>query len=335
VRRSSEYRVMKPARISFSVNTDGRQSRRLNPVERPELRQHTAVAAETRHAALNREDVRRRFDAAAAGFEGADFVHRHAATGLFERLAPMVLEAGRVLDAGSATGAASRSLARTWRKSRVISLDLSRRMLEAGRKNRSRFARISELQANAEQLPLADGCIDLVFANLLLPWCIDTAGFFGEVRRVLRKDGVFAFSTFGPDSLREVREAWAEVDSDEHVNAFPDMHDIGDLAVRAGLRDPVLDVDYLTVSYRSSEALFRDLTSTGARNCLQRRRHTLTGKQRFACMRAALERNLRDGVLPLRLELVFGHAFGSGPVPAAGRAGEYRLDVGDIGRRQR
>lgn len=293
------------------------------------------MAADPRPGALNLNDVRRRFDRAAAGFDGADFVHRHAAAGLFERLAPMVLTVERVLDVGSATGSASRALAKTWRKSRVISLDRSLSMLEAARRRRSRFARISELQADVQQLPLADGCIDLVFANMFLPWSIDAAGFLGEVRRVLREDGVFAFSTFGPDSLREVREAWAEVDRDEHVNAFPDMHDIGDLAVRAGLRDPVLDVDYLTVAYRSSDVLFRDLTAAGARNCLQRRRRTLTGKQRFARMREALERKFTGGTLPLRLELVFGHAFGSGPVHTVAQGHEYRLDVADIGRRRR
>lgn len=279
--------------------------------------------------------MRRRFDGAAAVFESADFVHRHAAAGLLERLVPMTLTVERVLDAGTAAGAASRALAKTWRKSHVVSLDLSMRMLRKARANRSRFARISELQADAMQLPLADGSIDLVFANMLLPWSIDPAGFFGEVRRVLRKEGLIAFSTLGPDSLRDVREAWAEVDGDEHVNVFPDMHDIGDLAVRAGLRDPVVDVDYLTVAYRSSDALFRDLTHAGARNSLEHRRRTLTGKQRFARMRAALDGRFGHDGLPLRLELVFGHAWGSGPLPAAGTGHEVRLDVADIGRRRR
>ncbi len=284
---------------------------------------------------LSRRDVRRRFDHAAGSFAGADFVHRHTAAGLLERLAPMTFTVERVLDAGSAAGAASRALARTWRKSRVISLDFSLPMLRQARASRSRFARISELQADAAQLPLADGSIDLVFANMLLPWSIDPAGFLGEVRRVLRKEGVFAFSTLGPDSLREVREAWAEVDADEHVNAFPDMHDVGDLVVRAGLRDPVVDVDYLTVAYRSTAALFKDLTAAGARNCLAGRRRTLTGKQRFARMRAALERGFAGDGLPLRLELVYGHAFGSGARPAALRDREYRLGVADIGRIKR
>lgn len=244
----------------------------------------------------------------------------------------MVTEVGRILDVGSATGSASRELARKYRKSSVISLDLSFGMLEKARKARSRFSRILEIQADAAYLPVVSGSIDLVFSNMLLPWSDDQEALFREIGRVLRKDGLFAFSSLGPDSLRELRDAWGAVDSDDHVNAFLDMHDTGDQLVRAGLRDPVLDVDSLNVVYRSSAALFRDLTAAGARNSLRRRRHTLTGKRRFASMRERLERMLGGGSRPLELELVFGHAWGGGPpLPA----GEYRLDVADIGRRRR
>lgn len=290
------------------------------------------TSAETRPRLFDAASLRRRFDRAAARFDGADFVHRHAAAGLFERLAPMLLEPARILDAGSATGNASRELARRYRKSRVVSLDLSFRMLETAKARRSRFARVREVQADALRLPLADDCIDLVVANMLLPWADDAPRFFGEVRRVLRKEGLFGFSTLGPDSLREVREAWASVDGGAHVNPFPDMHDIGDAILRAGLADPVLDVDYLTVTWPGAEALFRDLTAAGARNSLVGRRRTLTGKRRFAEMRKRLEALSGDAPLPLRFEIVFGHAWGAGP---ALPAGEYRLDVGDIGRRRR
>lgn len=281
---------------------------------------------------LKSDDVRRRFDRAAAGFDDADFVHRHAAAGLFERMSPMLVDVERILDAGAATGNASRALAAKYRKSRVLSLDLSFRMLQKAKARHSRFSRIAELQADAARLPLVTGSIDLVFANMLLPWSDDFPALFAEIGRVLRNDGLFAFSTLGPDSLRELRGAWQAVDAHEHVNAFADMHDIGDALVHAGFRDPVLDVDFLTVVYRSCTALFRDLTSAGARNSLQRRRHTLTGKRRFKAMRERLERAFRDGSLPFRLELVFGHAWGGGPRHPAG---EYRLDVGDIGRRRR
>src|SRR5690606_21594655 len=157
---------------------------------------------------LDTRSVRRRLDRAATGFDGADFVHRHVAAGLFERLDPMRLAPERILDVGAATGNTSRALAQRYRKSRVLSLDLSFAMLARARARHSRFARIRELQADAGRLPLVEGSIDLVFANLFLPWSADPPLFFREVRRVLRREGLFAFSSLGPDTLRELREAW-------------------------------------------------------------------------------------------------------------------------------
>jgi malonyl-CoA O-methyltransferase len=297
----------------------------------PDLRQHTAIVTTNRYpGALNSDDVRRRFDRAARRFDGADFVHRQAAAGLFERMSPMLLDVQRILDAGAGAGRASRELAAKFRSGRVISLDLSFEMLRQAKRNRRRFARITELQANASRLPLLTGSIDLVFANLLLPWCDDIPALFAEVGRVVRKDGLFVFSSLGPDSLQELRQAWSAVDPHEHVNAFVDMHDLGDTLLRAGFREPVLDVDYLTVLYRDLQALFRDMTACGARNCLEGRPRTLTGKGRFGAMCGLLEQRFSEGTLPLRLELVFGHAWGGGTQ----YPGEYRLDVSAIGRRR-
>jgi malonyl-CoA O-methyltransferase len=282
--------------------------------------------------ALSAAHAARRFERAAPTFDAAGFVHRHAAEGLMERMAPMLVTVDRILDAGSATGSASRSLAKLYRRSRIVSLDRSGEMLRRARKLRSRFSKITELQADAAALPLQQESIDLVFSNMLLPWMDDLEGFFVPVNRVLRKDGLFVFSTLGPDSLREVREAWARIDHEEHVNTFIDMHDIGDALVRSGLREPVLDVEHLTITYRSVEDLFADLTRCAARNCLQGRRRTLTGRRRFDQMKRALADGSREGALHLELELVFGHAWGGGPVP---ERGEFRLDVSQIGRRSR
>ncbi|HEX7061583.1 MAG TPA: methyltransferase domain-containing protein [Woeseiaceae bacterium] len=279
---------------------------------------------------FDERSVKRRFDRAAAHFEDADFVHRHAAAGLLERLAPMRLAPALVLDVGAATGSTSRELARRYRKARVLCVDVSLAMLARARSQRSRFARIREIQAEPAHLPLADGSVDLLFANLYLPWSGDPPRFFGEVRRVLRKEGLFAFATLGPDSLRELREAWDAAGGGAHVNPFPDMHDVGDAILRAGLADPVLDVDQLSVRWPDSGALFRDLTAAGARNSLARRRASLTGKQRFAAMREHLETRLAAAAASF--EIVFGHAWGTGPAPPPG---EYRLDVGAIGRRVR
>jgi len=278
---------------------------------------------------LNLRDVRRRFDRAASGFDAVDFIHSATREGLLTRLAPMLVDAKTIVDLGCATGAGTRALSKQFRRAHIISIDLSQQMLRQAQHKRSFFGRRSVIQANAAALPLAAHSVDLVFANLLLPWISDPAILFTEIARVLRNEGLFIFSALGPDSLRELRQAWQGVSDDAHVNRFLDMHDIGDAAVRSGLRDPVLDVDRLRVSYEKPEAFFADLTALGGRNSLQNRPRSLTGKARFGAMTDALA---DPDALAFDLELVYGHCWGSG---AASTGGEVRVDAFEIGRRKR
>ena len=278
----------------------------------------------------NAAHVRRRFDRAAATFDSADFVHRNTFTGILERLDPVAIAPAVIVDLGCATGSGSLELARTFRKARIVSVDLSHAMLLAAGKKRGWLSKSREVQGDVEMLPLRSASTDLVVANLLLPW-VDLQRCLAEVARVLRKDGVFAFATLGPDSLMEIRRAWSREDDGRHALEFADMHDIGDALVRAGLRDPVVDVDRLVVSYRDIASLFTDLTNSGARNSLAGRRKTLTGKERFHRMRGALQEGAGSGPLEMTLELVYGHAWGGG---AAGGA-EFRLDPASIGVRRR
>jgi malonyl-CoA O-methyltransferase len=276
---------------------------------------------------LVRRDIRRQFDRAAASFDTADFVHAATRQGLVERLEPLLVEPRTILDLGSATGGTGRLLRKRFRRARVVSLDLSHAMLAEARKQKSLFARASFVQAEAASLPFADGAFDLVVANLLLPWIHETGPVFSEVARVLRKGGVFAFATLGPDSLQELRAAWANVDEAAHVNRFEDMHDIGDGLVRAGLADPVLDVDRLAVSYENPDRLFADLARAGARNALSARPRGLVGRTRFQAMKDALAARHAAGRIVLDLELVYGHCWGAG---AKNEPGQYRIDANRI-----
>ncbi len=277
-------------------------------------------------------DVQRQFDRAAANFDGANFVHLATFDGLVERLAPVSINPALILDLGAATGRGSRQLAKTFKKSRVISLDLSAEMLQQAKHNKPWLSRLTELQGDAMHIPLRNASVDLVFANQLLPWIGDLSLSLTEVARVLKKGGLFAFATLGPDSFKELRDAWHDDDGDAHVNHFPDMHDVGDGLVQAGLLDPVLDVDYLTVTYADNRTLYADLAACGARNALTGRRQSLTGKQRFAGMEAHLDAGCKEGDLSLTLELVYGHAWGNGPRP---QPGEFRLDANTISLRTR
>lgn len=260
----------------------------------------------------NTKHSRRRFERAASSFDDADFVHAATREGLLMRLDPLLVDARTVVDLGSATGATSPFLARQFKGARVISVDLAHNMLAKAHTKKSWLSKSSFVQADARALPFPDQSIDVIFSNLLLP-CLDDPGpVFAETARVLKKGGVFAFATLGPDSLQEIRRAWHQVDNDAHVNRFPDMHDLGDGLVNAGLSDPVLDVDRLSVSYSNTERLFADLTATGARNSLQNRSRGLTGRRRFAAMVMALDEATTEKSISLDLELVYGHCWGAG-----------------------
>ena len=272
----------------------------------------------------------RRFDHAAANFAAADFVHAVARQGLLERLAPMLLEPEVIVDLGSGVGAGATKLAASYPASNVIAVDSSAAMLQQLRQANETNPRIRALHATAETLPLQEESVDLVFANLLLPWLNDPAPVLRRVAEVLRPGGLFLFSALGPDSLRELRKAWAQVDNYGHVHFFEDMHNVGDAMVGAGLADPVLDVDYLTVTYRDPAKLFADLTATGARNSLIGRKRSLTGRGEFHKMEQALRAQMSDDTLPVTIELVYGHAWGVG---APGQPGEFRIDPAGIRRR--
>ncbi len=273
---------------------------------------------------LNKADAERRFDRAATSFDDADFAHRQVADGLFDRLAPMTLEPVSVVDLGCATGSAMRPLEKRFRKARVVGVDRSAAMLRIAAERKGLLSRQRFVRADAEALPFADHSTGLVFSNLLLPWLPNPDRCFSEVSRVLSKDGLFLFSTLGPDSLGTLGEAFAEVDNSPRINAFADMHDIGDGLVRAGLRDPVLDVERLTITYSSADKLLADLTGCGARNALVDRRRGLLGRRQY---RAAVEKLEAGGTIRIELEVVFGHAWGSGQRPGAVRVNASSIPI--------
>lgn len=278
---------------------------------------------------LRLRDIQRRFDRAATSFDNSDFVHQVTREGLVDRLEPLLLEPTTILDLGSATGATGRLLRKRFKRAHIVSFDLSQPMLRQGRKQKAWFSRTSFVQGDANHLPFAVAAFDMVVANQLLPWAPEPRPVFDEVARVLVPGGVFAFATLGPDSLREIARAWARVDSNVHVNRFADMHNIGDGLVGAGLSDPVLDVDRLSVSYESADKLFADLTQAGARNALTDRARGLAARGSFTAMTAALAD--MQGRITLDLELVYGHCWGAGPKndPA-----NYHIDANQIPRRR-
>jgi malonyl-CoA O-methyltransferase len=277
--------------------------------------------------------VRRSFDRAARSYDEAAALQAEVRDRLLERLDYVALEPGVILDVGCGTGHSSRALKDRFPGARVIALDIAEGMLaEAGRRQswRRRFARVC---GDAARLPLAGGSVDLVFSNLTLQWCPDPDAAFAEFRRVLRPRGLLNFTTFGPSTLVELREAWAQADGHTHVSRFADMHELGDGLVRAGLAEPVMDVERLTLAYANVLGLMRDLKAIGARNAATTRSRGRTGRGRLQAMQAAYETRRSGGVLPATYEVVFGQAWGPAGEPSrVRRSGEFSISPGAIGR---
>ncbi len=266
-------------------------------------------------AAIDKRQARRAFCRAAARYDEVAVLQREIAGRMLERLRLVRLQPRSILDLGSGTGLAIDGLMQRYPGSRVLALDFALPMLQRARRRGRLLRRPACICGDLERLPIADASIDLIYSNAALQWSNDLEATFRELLRVLRPGGLLMFTTFGPDTLKELRQAWSVVDGYSHVSNFPDLHEVGDALVRARFADPVVDVDRMTLTYREVDGLMRDLKVLGAHNVTRERPRGLTGRGRLQAMRAAYETCRRNGLLPASYEVVYGHAWAPEPRP--------------------
>ncbi|MFO1322698.1 MAG: malonyl-ACP O-methyltransferase BioC [Burkholderiales bacterium] len=272
--------------------------------------------------------VRRAFGRAAATYDGAAVLQREVGARMASRLDYVKVTPATVLDVGCGTGEAVGELSVRYPQARVVAVDAALPMVvaarERARRGRSLLRKLLPAPftgardpwfvcADVNALPLPGVAFDVVWSNLLLQWVNDLPRAFGELRRVLKVGGLLTFTTFGPDTLHEVRRAFARADGHTHTNRFVDMHDLGDMLVAAGFADPVMDMEKITLTYADAGALMRELKQLGATNATRGRPHGLTGRRRWQRMLAALEAMRRDGRIPATFEVVYGHAWKGTP----------------------
>jgi malonyl-CoA O-methyltransferase len=208
-------------------------------------------------------------------------------------------------------------------------------MLQQAARHQPWLRKFGRVVADASRLPFRNASFDVVFSNLMYQWCDDLGAALAEAQRVLRPGGRLLFTTFGPDTLFELRTAWAAVDPDSnHVNRFLDIHDVGMAVSHAGLVEPVLDVDRIVRHYTDARELMRELKAIGAHNLTAGRPRGLTGPKRFQAMLGHYESFRRNGQLPASYEVVFVSAWGGEPrAPTITRDGEILISPSSIKRR--
>jgi malonyl-CoA O-methyltransferase len=264
--------------------------------------------------------VRRAFARASASYASAAKLQAEIEKRLLESLdyyaenrEPDAQTPALVVDLGCGPGHAAHAIQQRWPKAQVLALDLAMPMLrmQAAESTgfldalKQRFARVpARVCADARALPLADHSVDLLFSNLCLQWVEDLPAVFAGFRRVLKPNGMLMLSTFGPETLYELRNAFAEADALPHVSPFASIAQFGDALIASGFRNPVLDRDALVTRYDDLPALMRELRAIGATNALHARRHTLTGKTRFAAAANAYDTFRDNGRLPATWEVI-------------------------------
>ncbi|MDP5240752.1 methyltransferase domain-containing protein [Uliginosibacterium sp. 31-16] len=263
--------------------------------------------------------VRRRFASRAASVAKADFLAREVSSRMAERLDYIRLEPRRILDLGCGHGADLPMLAARYPQATHIGLDFALPLLKQAQPERSFMQRLLGQKpgpqlvcADAHQLPLARGSVQLVWSNLLLNWLTDPLPAIRECHRVLEVGGLLMFATLGPDTLKELR-AILPGHAGERVHRFIDMHDIGDCLVQAGFADPVMDMQTITLTYTGIDPLIRDLRASASSNAAKARPAGLSGKAGWRSARDAALQAQVDGRLPATFELVFGHAWKVAP----------------------
>jgi malonyl-CoA O-methyltransferase len=281
---------------------------------------------------IDKRRMRHAFSRAAADYDAAAVLQREVCVRMLERLEYIRLQPSRILDAGSGTGWGTRQLAERYPAAQVVSLDIALGMLQAARSHsgwwRKLFGGTQQMQvcADIEALPLVANSVEMVWSNLAVQWCNDLPAAFAGLHRVLKADGLLMFSTFGPDTLKELRLAFGGVDGHNHLNRFADMHDIGDMLVEAGFAEPVMDMEYLTLTYGDVRDLLHDLKRIGAHNATAGRGQGLMGKNAWARLVENYERLRSDGKLPATYEVVYGHAWKPQPRTTADGAAIIRTD---------
>ena len=276
---------------------------------------------------IDKRAVRRAFSRAALQYDAAAVMQREVCRRMLERLDYIKQKPATVLDVGSGTGWGTRQLGERYPAAQIVALDMAIGMLQAARGTSSWWGKLFSgketpyVCGDMEALPVKSQSMDMVWSNFALQWCNDLPATFVELQRVLKVDGLLMFSTFGPDTLKELRSAFQGVDGHNHLNRFADMHDIGDMLVAAGFGDPVMDMEYITLTYSDVKSVMQDLRSIGAHNATAGRATGMMGKNAWNRVLENYERMRRDGKLPATFEVIYGHAWKPQPkVISDGRA---------------
>lgn len=259
---------------------------------------------------LDKQAVRKSFNRGADQYDHYAVLQAEVLSRLLERLDYIRLDPRQIVDIGCGTGKAIKPLQKRYRKANLLAIDIADQMLAQARRQFGVLSRKWLVNADMDNLPLVDDCMDLIFSSLALQWSNDLEQSFCEFRRIGRSGGLLMFTTFGVNTLHELREASAILDDRPRVHQFMDMHDVGDILLAQGLSQPVMDQEEIVLEYEQFSDLLRDLKAIGATNAEKNRSRGLMTASRLKELEQAYRRVAHNnGRYRATYEVVYGHAW--------------------------
>lgn len=245
--------------------------------------------------------IRLNFNKAANSYKNHAFLQKEISIRLADKLNTIKIKPEIILDLGAGTGIFTEHILKKFPKSKIYAIDFAQNTLHA---NNAKF----KICADANQIPLANKSVDLIASNLMMQWCNNLDIVFTECLRILKPGGLMFFSTLGPDTLKELKNSYLDADSISNVNTFIDMHDVGDQMLLSGFKNPIMEMEILTLTYKNVIDLMKDLKGTGAQT-VKNRSNNLIGKNKFNKIIQMYENYRKDGKLPATYEVIYGHAW--------------------------
>ncbi|WP_320827632.1 malonyl-ACP O-methyltransferase BioC [Reinekea sp.] len=250
---------------------------------------------------MDKRAVAEVFGRAAEHYDGAAHLQRRVADQLLAQVSELPLrQAGHVVDLGTGTGYCLPTLNQRFQPTLLTALDLAEPMLALARE---RVERLNLVQADLENPPLADNSVDLAVSSLAVQWLDRPEAFIARLAKVLKPGGYLALSTLGPETLRELRQAWTQVDQEVHVNRFMPASDWQAALAASPLTLTLWQAEQLEVRYDAPLALVRELKALGAHH-VERQRTPMVGHLR-PMLRAYEEFVCADGRYPATWDVFY------------------------------
>ena len=246
--------------------------------------------------------IRQAFNTKASSYDEYSVAQREVGRRMIERLDLLKFKPSNILDLGSGTGYLAELLLSKFPTSNITCLDLAENMLL---ECREKIPNSNLIVSDIESMPFKPESFDLIISSFTLHWCEEIEKIFYDVRKSLKNDGIFMFTTVGPNTLRELQKAYTYIDIEQHVNSFTDMHMYGDSLLKCGFDDPVMDMEEIIVEYSSFRGVLNSLKKTGA-NTVIGQESSYISKKSYIELSNVYPKNEGNGKFPVTYEMIYG-----------------------------